>query len=187
VNTQFPHVLKQGFDAIVSHLEMRAKAQSSGFSIERLQDLSPASYLERFEPAIRNRRVEQVVLLTDDFSEDVLTPEFTSLLCSRLEGDDSFSFHAFIGVLAEEHENDPLNRLKQTARRVPQRVEITELGMKLLLQGLFTNIGGLCRGLENGMDTIDRVLLFNGVDLTSDVLEFAHSYLRYDERLEGSP
>jgi hypothetical protein len=182
MEAEFPGILKDGFDAIVEHLERKARERQAGFYLDRLGDVSPASYLGRFEPAIRERQVEQVVLVSDGLGEDLVTAEFIDAVCERIDSDDAFSFHAFIGILDDEETNRGLEKIKVAAARAPGRVELTEIGMKPLLQGLFTNTGGLCRGLEQGTKSINRVMLFEGVDLTAEVLEFARSYLRFDKR-----
>ena len=181
MDSAFPQVLRDGFDALVRRLEERARRTVEGFAAERLDRVTPASYVERFTPAVQERRADSVVLVSDHFGEDLLTPQFVEVVCGRIEEDSSFSFQAFVGFVREETASVRLDRLKRVAARAPGQVEIVELGMKPLLQGLFTNVGGLCRGLEEGEATIDRVYLFDGVDLTAPVLELARSYLRFEE------
>lgn len=180
MDSAFPRILTEGFDGLIERLEERARRTVGGFTAERLGDVSPARYVERFTPAVRERRVDSVVLVSDHFGEDVLTRQFVEAVCARIEEDATFSFQAFVGVIGEEAADARLDRLKKVAGEAPGRVEIVELGMKPLLQGLFTNVGGLCRGLEEGETTIDWVYVFDGVDLTAPVLELARAYLRFD-------
>ncbi|MFP4067419.1 MAG: hypothetical protein ACLFRR_06485 [Spirochaetaceae bacterium] len=181
MEVRVPNVLREGFDAVVRRLEEAAQANAEGtVSIERVGDLPPAHYLARFEPAVRERHVDRVVLVSDDLDEELLTPEFVDLLRDRLEGGEGFTFIAFVGLVSSEMDNAGLTALKEAATRAPGQVTITELGMKPLLQGLFTNVGGICRGLEQTAESISRVVLFSGVDLTREVAEIARSYLRYE-------
>jgi hypothetical protein len=181
MSSAFPQILREGFDGLIEGLEKRARQAVTGFTAERLGDVTPARYVERFAPAVRAHRVSSVVFVSDHFGEDVLTPRFVEAICERVEEDGAFSFKAFVGFIAQEHANTRLHRLKEVAKQAPGQVEIVEMGMKPLLQGLFTNVGGLCRGLEEGETTIERVYLFDNVDLTAPVLELARAYLRFEE------
>ncbi|MFP4373305.1 MAG: hypothetical protein ACLFPO_03160 [Spirochaetaceae bacterium] len=102
MDSSIPQILRDGFDGLVEHLEERAARAVSGFAAERLGDVTPASYVQRFTPAVRGRRVDSVVLISDHFGEDLLTPQFVEVVRERIEQDTSFSFRAFVGVIDEE-------------------------------------------------------------------------------------
>lgn len=165
---------------------------------------SAGRYLSEFARLIEQRRVSRVVLVSDSFAEVFPDDRFLDTLERRLCGERGFEFYGFVGLLHDQRPNAILARLQAIAEQAVGIVEVSELGIKPLLRGLFTDVGGICQSLSGGPETggmelgqslsgvsendaeagndsvspIGESYLFRDVDLTSHILELTRAYLR---------
>jgi hypothetical protein len=177
-----PDFLWDGFDGLIRDLSRIARQQSDGATVKRLTDTPVSKYLGHFANLVRRRNVRRVVLLSDSLEEPFPDERFGRVVAERLHRERNFSFHAFVGVFDESQQNRLMDLLRDAARNGRGTVRVTELGMKPLLQGLFTNREGICQGLQLPGGEIQYSYLFRDVDLTESLLDLAHSYLRFDEQ-----
>ena len=144
-----PHFFSAGFDAVLERLISAASELGAREPQMRTND-SADRYLSEFARLIEQRAVSRVVLVSDSFAEVFPDDRFLDVLERRLCGEHGFEFYGFVGLLHDQQPNEILARLKEIARHAVGVIEVSELGIKPLLRGLFTDAGGICQSLSGG-------------------------------------
>ena len=142
-----PHFFSAGFDAVLDRLITAANELGAREPQMRASD-SAERYLSEFARLIEQRAVSRVVLVSDSFAEVFPDDRFLDVLERRLCAEHGFEFYGFVGLLHDQQPNEILTRLTEIARHAVGVIEVSELGIKPLLRGLFTDAGGICQSLS---------------------------------------
>lgn len=164
------------FDCILQRLINSAKKQKDGFEVQTSNPSDSADYTNSFGAILRNKSLKTAVLLSDKM-EDYPYDSIIDALIDKLVVDRDFSLTVYIGILEDEFENTSLKKLLSRKDKYVGKLSIFEIGMKPMLQGMFTNVGSICSDFQTGAGK-GRNVVFKEVDLVDDIARYMSGYIK---------
>ena len=141
--------MRKTFTYVIKNLIQCAKKQRNGFKIQINEPLNSVDFINSFELLLNNKNLNKVILLTDEMQED-FNDNIIDALIEKLLLDQEFSLTIYVGILENNLENLILKRLLLNRDKYSGKISIIELGIKPLVQGVFTNTGSICLDFRTG-------------------------------------